>query len=259
MKSEKHITFKSNKTSIILPAYNEKGRIAVAIQTLLKKLENLKDYEIIIVDDGSTDGTKEEALRIADGKRVKVFSYNNNVGKGFAIKYGVKKASGENIIFLDSDLEVKADGLTKFIEALRLYDLVIASKRHPESKVEAPLARKLLSYSFHTLVKLLTGIKVSDTQSGLKAGRSQALKRIFGLMSVKRYAFDVEMLTIAKLLNYKIKELPVEIKLKGMFSLREVIRMLIDLLGIAYRLRVKRWYQANLNKEKAEYKPIIKW
>jgi len=89
LKSEKHITFKSNKTSIILPAYNEKGRIAVAIQTLLKKLENLKDYEIIIVDDGSTDGTKEEALRITDGKRVKVFSYNNNVGKGFAIKYGV--------------------------------------------------------------------------------------------------------------------------------------------------------------------------
>jgi len=228
------------------------------VQRLSRELEGLEGYEIIIVDDGSTDGTREEALKAADGIHVKVFGYAKNVGKGFAVKYGVEEARGENIILLDSDLEVRAK-LDRYIEALRRYDLVIASKRHPESRVEAPLMRRILSYGFHALVKLLTGVRVSDTQSGLKAGRSRALKRIFRLMSVKRYAFDVEMLTVAQLLNCRVKELPVEIKLGGRFSLREVARMFIDLLGIAYRLRVKRWYQANLNKERPSYKPLIKW
>ena len=143
-----------------------------------------------------------------------------------------------------------------YIDATRNYDLVIASERHPKSKVEAPVIRRLLSYGFHVLVKLSTGVKVSDTRSGLMAGKAEALKRIFRLLSVKRCAFDVEMLAVAQLLKFKVKELPIEMKLGSRFGLRDIVRMFIDVLGIAYRLRIRRWYQANLSSEQHGRKPV---
>jgi len=248
------------KVSFILPARNEADRIATAIRGLSGKVEDfgIDDYEIIVIDDGSTDGTRQEALKVADGTRVKVFGYANNAGKGFAVKCGVERASGGLIFFLDSDLEIKAAGLGIYFDALRHYELVVASKRHPNSKVEAPFMRRFLSYGFQALVKILIGIKVSDTQSGLKAGKAEALRRIFKLVSVRKYAFDVEMLAVAQLLECRIKELPIEITLGAQFRLRHMVRMLIDVLGIAYRLRIKRWYQASLHKEQPKCKFIVR-
>jgi len=90
---------------------------------------------------------------------------------------------------------------------------------------------------------LLTGLKVSDTQSGIKAVKREAFYEVFRRLSVKRYAFDVELLVLAKLFSMKVVELPVKLKLPKLFSFREAWCMLSDLLGIAYRLRVKKWYQ----------------
>ena len=143
--------------------------------------------------------------------------------------------------------------------ALRHEDLAIGSKRHPNSRVESPAERKLLSACFNYLARFLTGIKYSDTQSGLKAFRTSSLKRIMPLVSVKRYAFDVEILTVASLLKMKVVEMPVRIQLSARFRVRSVLRMLVDLLGITYRLRIKRWYQRNLHNGSAEYSPILRW
>jgi hypothetical protein len=137
--------------------------------------------------------------------------------------------------------------------------IVLASKRHPDSKVSAPLMRRFLSYGFHCLVILLTGVRVSDTQSGFKAFRREALAKIMTLVSVKRYAFDVEVLVVTKLLKLRIAELPVKIRLGSLFSARQVFRMLVDLLEITYRLRVIRWYQKNLHNPKGAYEAIVKW
>lgn len=102
--------------------------------------------------------------------------------------------------------------------------------------------RRFLSHGFNVLVKLLTGIKVKDTQTGLKAFRRDSLDAIFLKLAIKRYAFDVELLAVANLHGLKVVELPVNIRMRGLFSLREVWRMFADLLGIAYRLRILKQY-----------------
>ena len=247
--------------SVVMPAYNEVENIRRAILTLKRLAENsgVPDYEIIVVDDGSVDGTRQESLRLADGVRIRVVGYPHNRGKGFAVKYGVERTTGDIILLLDSDLEIRPSRLSTYLMNLQDCDIVVGSKRHRKSQVQAPAMRRVLSFAFHVLVKLLVDVRVSDTQSGLKVGRADCLRGVFRLMSVKKYAFDVEMLIVAQLLNCRIKEVPIEIRLGGRFRTREIVRMFIDILGIAYRLRVKRWYQSNLNSDRPSYPPIVRW
>jgi hypothetical protein len=159
---------------------------------------------------------------------------------------------------LDSDSEIDSDHIGAYVKALEDYDMVIASKRSPYSEYRAPIMRKILSASFNILVKLLVGIKYSDTQAGLKAFRRDAFEKIMRMGLVKRFAFDVELLALASLLKLRVAEAPVKINLNVGFSRRSIMYMLIDLLGITYRLRVLRWYQNNLNREAAKYRPIIR-
>jgi hypothetical protein len=126
---------------------------------------------------------------------------------------------------------------------LKYGDIIIASKWHPKSEVNIPLIRRILSHGFNVLVKLLTGLRLGDTQTGLKAMRRHAAKRMASSLAVKRYAFDVELLTLANLYGFKIIELPVVLKLQGLFNFREVWRMFLDLLGIVYRFRIIKYYQ----------------
>jgi hypothetical protein len=116
-----------------------------------------------------------------------------------------------------------------------------------------------LSLGFNTLERLLIKIRVSDTQAGMKGLRSVALYRILPLLSVKKYAFDAELLAVATLLGFRLRELPVHIQLRAGFSTRQVFRMMIDLLGISYRLRIKKWYQKNMRGISETYRPIIQW
>lgn len=111
------------------------------------------------------------------------------------------------------------------------------------------MSRKLLSYGFNGLVRLLTGVPLGDTQSGLKAMKKTAFIDIFPRLAVKRYAFDVELLVVANLYGLKVVEMPVNIKLGASFNPKEIWRMFVDLLGIAYRLRVIHWYRRPLSKK----------
>ena len=258
----KHITSSlvASKISVIMPAYNEERTISKCISDARIYLENLAcPYEIIIVDDGSTDGTRTEAVRASVNPQVKIIGYDRNQGKGFAIKHASKYATGDVIAFMDSDADVRPDLLKQYVTVLQNNDVALASKWHPDSRVSTPVMRRLLSHAFNRLVMLLTGLRVSDTQSGFKAFRREALESVMSLVSVKRYAFDVELLVAAKLLKLRIIELPIQIRLNSLFSARYVLRMLVDLLGITYRLRVIHWYQRNLHNRQAVYKPIIRW
>jgi len=231
--------------SLILPAYNEGDTIEVVVERVDRAVGKTGlGYELIVVDDGSVDDTRIKVINYADNNaHVRVVGYGRNMGKGHAIKTGFAHARGDAVVFIDSDLEIDPRQITHYVEALRHGDVVVASKWHPQSRVEVPLMRKFLSYGFNVLVRLLTGIRLRDTQTGLKAVRRKALEKVFSRLAVKRFAFDVELLAVANLYSLKIVELPVNIRMCGLFNLREVWRIFIDLLGIAYRLRVLKWYQ----------------
>lgn len=234
--------------SIILPAYNEGKNIRERIKNVKSVLEGLGlSYEIIVVDDGSIDETRAEANgEIANGK-ISVVGYDKNMGKGHALQHGFRNSSGNFVVFLDGDSDIDPSRLGTYISALAEADIVIASKRHPFSRIQASFERRFLSHAFQAIVKILTGVKVSDTQAGLKAFRRNALSRMFPLVLVKKFAFDVELLCVASILHLRIKEMPVSIALDNRFSLKEISRLVLDVLAVAYRYRLRRWYHKKLS------------
>ncbi|MGB9134398.1 MAG: dolichyl-phosphate beta-glucosyltransferase [Candidatus Bathyarchaeia archaeon] len=231
--------------SVIMPAYNE----AEKIENSLEKVDYFVHrtgfrYEVIVVDDGSLDDTSKRTINYANRNgHVKMVRYAKNLGKGYAVRTGFVHARSNRVVFVDGDMDVDPDQISSFVDALEHADLVISSKWHPRSRVEMSAARRFLSHGFNILVRLLTGVDFKDTQTGLKAVRRDQFERVFSKLMVKRFAFDVELLVLAKVFGLKVIELPVKAKVKKMVSLREVLQMLVDLLGIAYRLRVTKWYQ----------------
>ncbi len=231
--------------SFVIPAYNEEYFIEDTLGTLdLVIKEKMFQYEIVVVDDGSKDKTFNKAMQYSKRNgHVKVIRFARNTGKGFAIRTGVMESTGDVVIFIDGDMEIDLNTLSKYVEALSYGDIVIASKWHPNSSISMPLERKILSRTFNVLVRILVGFNLKDTQVGLKVMKRSAVDKIFPRLAVKRYAFDVELLTLARLNGLKIVELPVKLKLESSFKPKEAWRMFVDLLGIAYRLRIIRWYQ----------------
>jgi len=235
--------------SIIIPAYNLSNKIKYTVRNVKHVLNSLGiSHEIIVVDDGSSDDTYEKALEITDSN-VKVLRYENNQGKGYALLHGLKHSTGNLIMFFDGDLDIPAKQIPSLIKAFKVknVDAAVTAKWHPHSKVKAHFVRKFLSRTFNILVRFLTGIKLSDTQTGAKIFKKKILDDIIPLLTVKRYAFDVELLTAITTRGYKIVEVPAvqPIKLTSKFELHEIIKMLIDLLAITYRHRIKKQYTKN--------------
>ena len=251
---------KLDTISVVMPAYNLESKIKDTINNTNEKLSKINcNYEIIVVDDGSKDATRKLANSVKNSN-VRVLSYDVNQGKGFALTMGAINAVSDYIVFMDGDGEINNKMLEKFISALEHADIVVGSKQHPESVVDLPVLRRILSLGFNVLVRLMTGINLWDTQVGYKAFRRDALIDIMKLVSVRKYAFDVEVLTIATMLRKRIAVVPVEIHGNALFSVRHIVRMFVDMLGIAYRLRIKKWYQKNHKKKvPPKYTPIIRW
>jgi len=234
--------------SFIVPAYNEENFIEGTLGIIDTIVMNKSlSYEIVVVNDGSADNTLLNAKKYA-GKNghVKIISYNQNLGKGHAVKTGFMNAKGNVVFFTDSDMEIDLNKIPEYIDALNKADIVIASKKHKNSHVTVPLSRRIQSELFNVLVRVFTGIPLKDTQSGLKAMKKSAFVDIIPRLAVKRYAFDVELLAVANLYGLKVIELPVDIKLDAKFKPSEMWHMFLDLLGITYRLRIIHWYQRPL-------------
>ena len=236
--------------SLVIPAYNEE----VFIENTLGMLDTVikseqRQYEIVVVDDGSKDKTFLRAFNYSKKNgHVKVIGYPKNAGKGFAIKTGFMQATGDIVVFIDGDMEIDPKTISDYIRALDHADIAIATKWHPRSVVRMTLGRKIMSRSFNVLFRILIGLNLKDTQVGLKAIRKDAFNDIFPRLAVKRYAFDVELLAVANLYGLEIVEMPVKIKLATSFKPKEIWRMFVDLLGISYRLRIRRWYQREITK-----------
>ena len=241
------------RCSLVLPVYNEEEKIERCIIQLKKILEpTILNYELIVVNDGSTDRTLEIIKKLSNNiPQLKIISYSENRGKGHAVKVGVDNTCGNDVIYIDGDLDISPNTVLKYFSELSNYDLVIGSKRHQHSNVNWPHSRRILSKLFNCVVRCFTGTRVTDTQCGMKAAKGPILRKLFQFMLVKRYAFDAELLTIASLLDFKIKEMPVDITIDCRFEIKSILKMFIDILAISYRLRIKKYYQKQilLNKQ----------
>ena len=230
-----------SSVSIVIPAFNEEAGIVESVRRCKSALERTTT-QIIVVDDGSADGTKKEAQSTS----VEVVSYQPNMGKGFALKRGTEFAKGNIVVWMDAGSEIEVKELGRYVSELGHADLAIGSKHHPDSHVEAPPIRRFLSYGFHLIVRLLTGVQAKDTQVGLKVGKREAMQKVVRLMAVNRFAFDVEFLAIADMLNLRVVELPVTMRLNKGFRIREIIRMALDVIWVAYGLRISGRYRKGL-------------
>ncbi len=248
--------------SFVLPVFNEGSQIVSIVSSAIRKFESLlgSNFELVIVDDGSTDGTRTLLDRMKKDDRIKVVGYPTNVGKGNALMFGFQFTTADKVIFADGDMHASPHDFQEYLSALDNADVVVSSKRVEGARVSASTKRNFLSLGFNLFVKMLLPVTVSDTQAGFKAFSRKALARILPLISVKKYAFDVELLVVAKLLSLRIAELPATVVLTDGFRKRHMLRMFVDLLGIAYRLRLKHWYQDNVQEITREaYTPLIKW
>jgi dolichol-phosphate mannosyltransferase len=241
----KHVSFPESRISIIIPIFNQARKITYSLEKIKQAVElAFSNYELIAVNDGSTDNTLATLKDIAMiDEHVRVISYTPNRGKGYAVRQGVLHSHGDAVILLDGDLDISPDLIKDYVERLSTSDLVIASKKHPESSVRIPRSRAFLSRAFNLLIKVSIGIAQTDTQAGFKVGKGDIMRKIFRNVSVNRYAFDVEFFAIASILHLKVQEMPVIMKIDRRFKMKEVLRMFIDLIRIAYKYRIAHRYQ----------------
>lgn len=244
--------------SVLMPAKDEGHHIFENLVETARVFEELGyPYEIVLIDDGSTDNTFEEALRAAsEGRAIRLYRCQKNHGKGHALKSGFSVARGDLIAFLDADLDLPPAQFKRLLRVMeeRGADIVIGSKRHPESVVNYPVRRKILSQGYACLLLLLFGLPLKDTQSGIKLFRREPLSRIFPVVLCKQWAFDVEILANAHHLGYRIIEAPVELHFRrevrwGRVGLRTLFKTGLDTLAIFYRLRILRYYDRALRDE----------
>jgi glycosyltransferase involved in cell wall biosynthesis len=244
----------ADRISFIIPAYNEGENIR---KNLLDGLQVIREFgipfEVVVVNDGSTDNTLTEIMRTAiNNPEIVPVTYHRNAGKGNALKVGVKNASGNYIVFMDADLEIHPKHALKFLYMMKATDadVVIGSKRHPDSKIDYPAKRKLLSWGYHLLIKALFDLNLTDTQPGFKLFRKEVLEKELVKVRAQRYAFDLDLLVNAHSDGYKIVEASIELNFSrscgGRIGFKTVKSMLKETMGIYYRqTRVKRSRTAN--------------
>lgn len=246
--------------SVVIPAYRQEKTIVKDIGRIQKVLEQIRyDYEIVVVVDGFVDKTYANAQKLKSAK-VKVVGYETNKGKGYAVRYGMARTKGDLVAFIDAGMDINPRGIPLLLEHMLWYnsDIIVGSIRHSASKAYGyPLRRKIYSWGYHTLVKLLFGLRITDSQRGLKIFKRKVLEQVFPRLLVKQFAFDIEILAVARRLGFdKIHDGPVEMDASqfkySSIKSQTVINMLIDTLAIFYRLNILRYYDDN-NKRKWQY------
>lgn len=237
------------KVSVIMPAHNEADHIASSIEETIRTFDDFGcDYEIIVVDDGSTDSTYQELEKVASRcDRVLIKRNRVNYGKGRALKRGFRSATGGWVVFLDSDMDLHPGQIQTFFNIMSLddADIVIGSKRHPNSQLNYPWHRRVISFVYFSLIKLLFGLPIHDTQTGLKLFKYGVLEKIFPKILIKRFAYDLEILVNAHRLGYKIVEAPVVLDSQrrfGRIGLRAIYDTWWETMAVFFRTYILRHY-----------------
>ena len=235
--------------SVVIPAYNEEKRLPrtlIEIDKYLRKWS--KEYEIIVVNDGSKDGTSDVVRKLQSKiANLKLIDNKENQGKGYVVRQGLLSAQGEIRLFSDADNSTSIDHIEKMLPWFeRGFDIVIGSRDIKGAVLDPPqpFFRRFVGNIFNLMVQIIVGLwGIWDTQCGFKAFSEKAAKDILPRCKVDRWAFDPEILIIGKKLGYKIKEVPVrwandpnsKVKLKSIF------RMAWDLFRIRWNLIMRKY------------------
>jgi dolichyl-phosphate beta-glucosyltransferase len=229
------------KISVVIPCFNEERNICDNIRKINDYLkQTFEFFEIIAVNDGSTDKTKEELQKIkAEIPSLKIISNAQNEGKGKVVRDGILESNNEIVMFLDADLAIPIEELDKFVREINNgFDMVIASRFVPGGRIIKKVLwyRQIMEKTFRLIrTMIINNYRVKDTQCGFKVFTKDAAMKIFPLMTIKRFAFDSEIIFLAGKFNFKIKELPITLQnpiRSHVRIIRDPLNMLFDLMKI---------------------------
>lgn len=242
-------TMKHKEISVIVPCYREATIIKESVMTIFSYLsEHFERFEIIIVTDGSPDDTPLKVQTLGKERPeipLKLISFKKNQGKGAAVKEGILASQYDPILFIDADLTIPIEELGKFMTALEASDMAIASRLVPGTTFEesAPWYRTVLARGFHLLQILFLGnFEYSDTQCGFKLFHKHVARDLFKRSQVKRFAFDAELLFLAKKLNHSVAVLPITIKKDLRNTNVHVIQDPLNMLFALLKIRLCDWF-----------------
>ncbi|KAH9057457.1 glycosyltransferase family 2 protein [Lactarius vividus] len=247
--------------SVIIPAYNETKRLPSMLSSTLEHLASFpkRSFEILIVDDGSSDGTAVAALELADKEYpnadIRVVQLEHNRGKGGAVRHGMLHARGRRLLMADADGASRFADVELLLEALDALApadsdasaVVIGSRAHlvkTEAVVKRSVLRNFLMYGFHTVLRIAGVGHVSDTQCGFKLFSRAAARALFPRQHLATWIFDVELLLLAKTLGIPVAEVPVtwhEVAGSKLSVVRDSLQMLRDLLILRANQLLRRW------------------
>lgn len=236
--------------SLIIPAYKQEKTIVQNIKHIKAALDKIRyDHEIIVVIDGLVDNSYQK-IKEANLEKVQTLAYAKNQGKSYAVQLGMKKAKGDYVMFLDSGMEIDPNGISMLLEHMEWYDadIIVGSKRHLASQVNYSKSRKILSEGYFFIVKLLFGIKVRDTQAGIKVFKKKVLEKVLPRLVEKKFTGDLEMLVVADVLGFKrIYEAPIKLdytlnNLTSAATIDAIWKIMLDTLAIWYRKNILRYY-----------------
>ncbi len=233
--------FRQVKLSVVIPAYNEECRIPCALDSVMKYLSGRYDFEIIVVDDGSSDGTAEICSAFFEsGGRGKLLRNSRNRGKGYSVRRGMLEAGGDLILFSDADMSTPITEAEKLIESIgEGFDVAVGSRGLPESdvRVRQPFIRESMGRCFNVLVRMFSVRGIRDTQCGFKLFSRECARKVFEKSRIDRFSFDVEALFLARMFGYKTAEVPVtwiNSESSRVSVLRDPLKMFLDILYIRF-------------------------
>jgi len=227
-------------TSILMPAYNLESTIGSNIARVASVVAEWTHCEIIVIDDGSTDGTRDSAESAAAAtETATVIGYDQNRGKGGALKEGFRRARGDTIVFLDADLDLPPEQLPDFLTVFdRLgVDALVGAKRSVMTRDRYPTLRRILSVTFRSINRVLFRLPIHETQTGLKVFRRKALESTLLELSTEGYAFDLELMVRIQKAGGSMAEAPVILSVgsAGDLSISVLAQMGADTLRIWFR------------------------
>ncbi|MBI4161229.1 MAG: glycosyltransferase family 2 protein [Acidobacteria bacterium] len=231
------------RLSVVIPAFNE-------VERIVPTLERLREYfasrpypvEILVVDDGSLDGTTAAAAPLC-----RVIRYQPNRGKGYAVRRGVREARGRLVLVSDADLSTPIEEVENLLPAVEADGCALAfgSRAHPDARIEVPQGwiRERMGKVFNRIVRLLTGLPYRDTQCGFKLLARERVLPVLEECRIDRFGYDVELLCLARRRGLALAEVPVRWRNSGpsrVRMFRDSARMLLDAVRIAARHRFRR-------------------
>ena len=239
--------FKPVQISVVLPAYNEVNYLNPAVEKTIKALKEFTDsYEIIVAEDGSSDGTAQLAEELAQNTPgVRHIHRDKRLGRGTALNNAFKQSQGKILVYMDLDLATSLSFLKPLVEAITVegYDFSTGSRMLPESKAERTFSRSLSSKTYNFIVRHVLGSKLKDHQCGFKAFRREPLLELLDKVEATHWFWDTEILVRAHRQGFKIKEIAVEWKSGSgtkVSLLKDSWNMFRQIIGLWWKLKIKK-------------------